>query len=333
MPNIINEYLYSIGAYYDSNSFKKAQRLANKHIDNAISKWKEYAKAVKKGDKKTQEELLSNMSGFEKQFGQSLTKASTMAMELNAAFQPLLITLEATKDSLQLIYDLSTKASNQFVSMQSLFVDKDVRDLMAMTGVGTVEAQAIRTAEDLTGMGIEELPYATPAQQKMFQEFIDTYTKGINELDAGDLETFNETTQQFQKTIAESKLQLQLAFMKTIISTGPEIERLFNTLTDTMEDFNKIASSKVFQYGAKLFVSTIQSIVDVLSTPINIGEGIVDLFTRPDGSGQGTTNNNNVTINSNAQFQGDPNKNVGMAQNYSRNNALLIAQSVGNVVR
>lgn len=333
MPNIINEYLYSIGAYYDSKSFKNAQNQVNKQIDKIVKKWKEYYEAVKDGDKDKQEEMLKNMNGFEKAFGKSMSSMVVTAGELNAAFQPLLITLDATKDSLELIYELSTKVSNQFVDMQSLFVDKDVRNLMAMTGVGTVEAQAIRTAEDLTGMGIEELPYATPQQQKMFQEFIDTYTKGINELDAGDLETFNDATQQFQKTIAESKLKLQLTFMKTIIATGPQLESLFNTITDTIEDFNSIATSDAFQTGAKLFVSTIKGIVDVLTLPIDVAGGIADYFSKPEGSNQGNTTNNNVTINSNAQFQGNPNQQVGIAQNYSRNNALYIAQSVGNVVK
>lgn len=333
MPNIINEYLYSIGAYYNSNSFKKTQNQVNKQLDKIVKKWTDYYDAIKAGDNDKQQEILSNMNGFEKAFGKSITSMVVTAGELNAAFQPLLITLDATKESLQLIYDLSTKVSNQFVDMQSLFVDKDIRNLMAITGVGTVEAQAIRTAEDITGIGIEELPYATSAQQKMFKEFVDTYTKGISEIDPGDLQTFNDTTQQFQKTIAESKLQLQLTFMKTIIATGPQLESLFNTITDTIEDFNSIASSEAFQIGAKLFVSTIKGIVDVLTMPLDIAGSIADYFSKPEGSNGDTINNNNVTINSNAQFQGNPNQQVGMIQNYARNNALLIANSIGNVVK
>lgn len=333
MP-IIDEYLYSIGAYYDSDSFKKAQRQANKSLNKIIDKWKDYAKAVKSGDKKKQELLLKNMNNFEKAFGQSMMRAAQTAGELELAFKPLLILLDTTKDSLKLIYDMATNVSNQFVGMKSLFVDEDVRNIMAITGVGTVEAQAIRTAEDLTGISIQDLPYATPEQQKMFKDFIDTYTTGINQLDPGKLEEFNKTTQEFQRTIAESKLKLQLAFMKVIIATGPQLESLFSSITETIENFGDLVDSEAFQTGAKLFVATIEGIVDIISAPINIAGSIADFFNKETVETGGVVNTNtNITINSNASFQGNPSQEIGIARKYSRDNALYIAENVGGIIK
>ena len=168
----------------------------------------------------------------------------------------------------------------------------------------------------------------------MFKDFIDTYTTGINELDPGKLEEFNETTQEFQRTIAESKLKLQLAFMKTIIATGPQLESLFTTITDLIENFSDLVDSEGFQNGAKLFVSTIEGIINVLAAPITIASSIADFFEKPSvETASGNNTNNNITINSNASFQGNPSDNVGIATQYSRDNALYIAENVGGVIK
>lgn len=325
MP-IINEYLVSLGAIVNSQSFKKAQGGVIKNIKSIADKWDKYQDALAKGDNETAKKLLSNMSDIEKKYGAAFSKMSQTVGNLQLAFEPLLITLGLTKDALEAIYDISSKVSNEFVTMKSLFVDKDVRDLMAITGVGTIEAQAIKSAEELTGMNIQELPYATPEQQKMFTEFIETYMEGLRGMNQADLQQFNDVTQEFQKTIAESKLQLQLSFMKMIIATGPQLESLFESLTTTMDNFVKIVDSSAFQIAAKLFVATIKGIVDVLTAPVNITSGIIDFFKGNTGS-QNNNTNYNVEINSNAEFQGNPSENVNVAREYSKNNALNIAEN------
>lgn len=333
MP-ILDEYLYSIGALVDSKGFKKAQQQTDKFLKSMAGKWNKYQELLKEGDKKQIAEHLKSMTSLDIKYGKMASGITKIAGEMQLAMQPLLIILDATKASLEAIFDLSTKVSNQFITMQSLFVDKDVRNIMAMTGVGTVEAQGIRTAEELTGISIQELPFATPAQQEMFADFIERYTAGISSLDPGSLEAYNETVQQFQRVLAETKLDLQLNFMKMIISTGPQLEQLFDSLTTTMQNFSDLVESQGFQVGAKLFIATIQGIVDILSAPINLSAGIMDFFKGYSGQDQSPKPQNiNIEINSNATMQGNASQDLIGMDNWSKNNAFYIANNIRNVVK
>lgn len=299
----INEYLVSIGAIYDTKSFKKAQGMLGKSLEHISKNW-------------------------DGAVGKTLKGISANAKGLKASFEPLLVVLDLTKESLMAIYDISSDISNQFVTMQSMFVDKDIRSLMAITGVGAAEAQGIKRAEELTGLNIQELPYATPAQQKLFTEFVQSYTEGLASLNQGDLETFNQTTQDFQKTIAEAKLQLQLTFMKSIIALGPELESLFGSVTKAVESFTNLVDGGGFQKAAQLFVSIIEGIVDVLTLPVNVASGIKDFFEGMSGSFGGGSTVNNINVNSNASFNGNQSEMNGQATEYARNNAYYIVENL-----
>ena len=282
---IVNEYLVSLGAVYDSPSFKKAQRGLVKGLG----------------------EVANQMDG---KFGKALQGFVGNADKLAASFKPLLVVLDLTKESLEAIYDVSSDISNQFVSMQSLFVDREIRDLMAITGVGAIEAQAIQQAQQVTGMSIQELPFATPEQQRMFTEFIETYTESLSELNQSDLDQFNETTQQFQKTIAEAKLELQLTFMKSIIRLAPQLESLFDDVTRGVDSFTNLIEGKGFQRAGQLFISVVEGIVEVLTLPVNALSDIKDFFSTLSAPGDNITNQS-ISVSNTTTFEGTGPENIG----------------------
>jgi len=333
MP-VLEEYLYSIGAVVDTKSFKVAQAKANQFLKSTSKKWEQYQKSVAKGDKKKSGELLKNMNGLEKKFGETTMKMLKVAPQLAAAFLAVNLVLKTIKKTLKGVYDITSKISNQFVSMKSMFVDKDIRNLMAITGVGAVEAQAIRSAEQLTGMGIQELPYATIAEQKLFSDLIQRYTDTINSMDPRALEKYNDTVQNFQKVITEAKLDMQLAFMEMIISAGPELEVLFDTLTRTTKNFIKLVQSPAFKTATKLFVEALNIVVVELTRTFNMISDIVGFFKGSSNTATTTTNTTNmrIDVNSNAKFQGNLGDNNDMLTNFAKNNGYYIAQNIKGLI-
>lgn len=338
MSKIIDEYLYSIDTIVNSKGFRDAGTIIDKFLNKSSKKWEDYQKAIEKGDNKKAAEILNNMSSIEKYLGKSADKMMLLGSQMASSFEPLIAVLEVTVDSLKAIYDLTSDISNQFITMESMFVDTEIRDIMARTGVSATEAQAIAATEEITGIGIEELPYATQAQQKLFLDFINKYTESLGELDPDALDQYNETVQNFQRTIAEAKLDLQLAFMKLIISLGPQIEDLFNNVTNLIDDFVNLVENEAFQKGAQLFIEIIDGVVQSISyfakglaSPIDL-QGAFDagLANQPIATRE---SNYNVTINSNAQFQGNPSEHVGIIDSYARNNAAYLANSFKGVIK
>ena len=84
-----------------------------------------------------------------------------------------------------------TKISNQFVSSQSMFVNKDTRNIMATFGVNAAGAQGIQAALSGSGMDVSDLGIATAGQRKLFSRLYGAYIEGINSIDPEKLEAFN----------------------------------------------------------------------------------------------------------------------------------------------
>lgn len=346
MP-IIEEYLYSLGATVNAASFKKSGKAMDKFYKTLLKKDSEALAKMTKEQRdayKLNQEQMSNSIGV-----------------ISTAWNAFKTVLKESYEMLERIYDLSTKISNKIITPESMFVDKDIRDLQARLGIDSFEAQSVQYSLDVMGAELEDIPFFTPGQLTLFKDLSNTYQEGMRNISQADLEKFQDVTQNFQKVLAESKLKFQVMWMEAMIAAGPELEGLFNTIADSIGDFMEVFDGDALASFFKVIIWFVEGVASLITAPMDmlagyerfkdtlfgdkedkntslkgIGSGIMDMFKNV-GSFVTSKNDNRrseVNINSNAYFTG-----VGGAEQlgyqedaFARDMAKYIAADLAGVI-
>lgn len=187
-----------------------------------------------------------------------------------------------------------TKISNQFVSSQSMFVDKDTRNIMATFGVNATGAQGIQAALSGSGMGVSDLGIATAGQRKLFSRLYGAYIEGINKIDPEKLEAFNENVQEYQALREEFHIKVQTAIMK-VLAESDALPRLLDTLSKGLELVVEIMSSPSVSFAFDTVINFLNAILEISNAFKSAGAWLLGVK----GTNIANTWNNSSTTNYN----------------------------------
>lgn len=155
-----------------------------------------------------------------------------------------------------------TKISNQFVSSQSMFVDKGTRNIMATFGVNATGAQGIQAALSGSGMDVSDLGIATAGQRRLFSGLYNTYIEGINKIDPEKLESFNENVQKYQELRAQFDIKIQTAIMK-VLAESDALPRLLDTMSKGLDLIVEIMSSPGVAFAFDTVINFLNAILEI----------------------------------------------------------------------
>lgn len=187
-----------------------------------------------------------------------------------------------------------TKISNQFVSSQSMFVDKDTRNIMATFGVNATGAQGIQAALSGSGMDVSDLGIATAGQRKLFSRLYGAYIEGINKIDPEKLEAFNKNVQEYQALREEFHIKVQTAIMK-VLAESDSLPRLLDTLSTGLELVVDIMSSPGVAFAFDTVINFLNAILEISNVFKSAGAWLLGVK----GTNIANTWNNSSTTNYN----------------------------------
>lgn len=289
----INQYKNTI-----SDLTKVYQETGDKEIESKINAYKMFLDEAETGLDGLTTNLLkseASLTSFDKGIGSvagGMSKAAGV--------------ITATISTLQMAYEMAGKLaesakqySNQFVSSGSMFLDPSVKGLMAKFGTSAVDAQAIGSTMGV--MGINEGDFATmlPGQRKAFDELMNYYKAGIEEIDPDKLERFNEATQQFQLMQAKFQLDMKTTIMD-LFANNEKLPDMMDALGDTFDTIVSILGSPTAQFAFNTFTAFLTTLLDVLN-----GAGTAISWIMGGNKSNNikidvkSINNNNVTSNNN----------------------------------
>ena len=200
-------------------------------------------------------------------------------------------------EAAQQIAEEASEISNRFISQSSIFVDTDIRDMMAKFGISSEQAQAMSAASEALGIDLSDYSKLTAAQRRAFDELMSHYQQGIDSIDDEKLQRFNESVQEYQLTVVEFQMDLQLAVQK-ILTESSAVPELLDNIGDFMESITNIISSDAFQTAADIILGIINGILEFATAPLNfIGNLFGGGSSNTSTTTNNTTNNNNFNIN------------------------------------
>ena len=266
------------------------------NVESILSKQRNAQKGVL-GELSETSTALDNANLKVANFGKGLTQsAGYMAIFVQA--------VKAAWEAAQKIAEEAVEFSNQFISQSSMFVDEDIRDLMAKFGISSEQAQSMNYASNALGIDLEEYSKLTEGQRKLFAELMQEYQEGLDSIDDQKLQRFNESVQEYQETTTKFQMKLQLSLYK-ILAESDAVPELLDTIGETLESITNIISSDAFQTAADIILGIINGILEFATAPLNF---IGSLFGGNDSGSSSTTNNNsttnNININNNNKISG-----------------------------
>lgn len=223
-----------------------------------------------------------NVSGKSK-FAASLAKFSgsiTQAAGKVTAF------IGAMQKGIETALELADKASQMANKLNTSggFMDMGTRDTMARYGVDAVTANAMTSALAQMGLSESDLGRMTEKQREVYDELINHFQEGINKIDAGKLEEFYETMDEFQLAQAKWKMDLQNSILK-LFAESDSFKKLTGSLEKFFDATINFLESPLVQWFFDTFIEFLTAIVDFASWFLNIFN--------PGGSSSTTNNNNN----------------------------------------
>lgn len=256
---------------------------------------------------KNVEELLSKQRAAQKNVVDEINKTSTTIDSTNTKLANFggslsksvlyiagfVTAVKAAWEAAQQIAEEASEISNRFISQGSIFVDTDIRDIMARFGISSEQAQSMSAASKALGIDLSDYSRLTAGQRQAFDELMSHYQEGIDSIDDEKLQKFNESVQEYQLTVVQFQMDLQLALQK-ILTESDAVPELLDTIGDAMESITKIISSDAFQTAADIILGIINGILEFATAPLNF---LGSLF--GGGSSSTTTTTNNTTNNNN----------------------------------
>lgn len=239
----------------------------------------ERSAATQKIDLETSSQNISGKSKFAAslaKFSGSITQAAGKVTAFIGAMQKGIETaLELADKASQMANKLNTSGG---------FMDMGTRDTMARYGVDAVTANAMTSALAQMGLSESDLGRMTEKQREVYDELINHFQEGINKIDAGNLEEFYETMDEFQLAQAKWKMDLQNSILK-LFAESDSFKKLTGSLEKFFDATINFLESPLVQWFFDTFIEFLTAIVDFASWFLNIFN--------PGGSSSTTNNNNN----------------------------------------
>ena len=256
---------------------------------------------ILKKQRGAQESIVSQIGDTSSALDATNTKLGNFSSGLSKGSGYLAAFIAAVKiawEAAQKIADEAAEFSNQFVSQGSIFVNTDIRDMMSKFGISSEQAQSMNAASSALGIDLTDYSKLTAGQRQAFDELMQHYQQGLDSIDDHKLERFNDAVQEYQMTVVEFQMDLQLAFQK-ILAESDALPQLLETIGDILGTITDIVSSDAFQTAADIILGIINGILEFVSVPLNFigwlfGGGGDDSSSSTTNN---TTNNNNITVN------------------------------------
>lgn len=204
--------------------------------------------------------------------------------------------------SVKLLNTMS-EASNKFISSSSVFVDSNIKSIMATYGVSSTDAQAIQQAQKALKISTSDMATLTSGQRQAFTELMQVYQEGIDSIDADKLEKYNNNIQRYELIKAEFDIRREAAITK-LFAESSGLENLINSFERFLDNILNILESPGAQVAMDMFIGFLTSVMDILSY-MSVGlSGMLD--------GKMTTSvtNNNTTNNVSTNISGTSSSNA-----------------------
>ena len=331
----IDEYLAVVKPSFDGNAWKQVSgqiqttlskpfdfisKKSNKNLQEAQEKLKSLDKArltaldnVRVGDTESEklfeqadkeyEDQQKKVAELTKKYEESVVAQKEFAnktIKAGAYLALLSVAVNKAKDAALEMAEAATDISNKFLSQSSMFVDTETRGVMAKFGVNAKTAQVISAAADELDIDLADYSKLTYGQRKAFNELMNYYQEGINNIDPEKLERFNKATQQYQLDRAKFNIKLKTSLSELVAESDGATEVL-STISNAMESISNILSSDAVKTGYNFVMDIINGILKFVTTPLN---WLGNMF------GSGNTNNtttNTVTTNTTVNTSGGVN--------------------------
>ena len=278
MADAVKEYLFLLKPSIDKRSFENAKKKLSEGFKSVLDK-----RIEKSTDAETKNRLNNIKNFFYDQENKDPTKTIKSKVNLfKEAFGKIASTVQAAVEVFKQAYakakeilDSASEFSRSFVSGSSAFVDTDVRDYMLRFGVGSKQAQSIIAAEEALGIDASDYALLTQGQREAFDQLMQHYQEGLDNLDTEKLEEYNQVMQEYQLKMAEFNMDIKLAFMNLLVNSEP-LKRLGTTVTDFLNSVVNILSSDIAQAAFDGFITFLNTLIDVLGLPIRLLGGIMN---------------------------------------------------------
>lgn len=136
------------------------------------------------------------------------------------------------------------ESSKMMISSNSLFIDKEIADLMQRTGQTASQAQGTQRALDRLGLSMEDIQSGklTAAQAAAFEEIRNKEIKKLEELKEAGTQAF-DSIQNGQMMYMQLQQDIQDKITLALAKAGPAIEQVINVLSDSIDDLMPIIDS------------------------------------------------------------------------------------------
>lgn len=224
-------------------------------------------------------------------FGKNVQQASVIL----AAF---ITAVKVAWEAFQKLAEDASEFSNKYVSQNSIFVNTDVRDMMARFGIGNEQAQSMLAASEGLGIDLSDYSRLTQGQREAFDELMRHYQQGLDNIDPDKLDRFNSVVQEYQLTQLKFEMDMQLIWQK-MLAESDALPQMLETVSDVLGTITDILGSDAFQTGAEILFGIISGILEFASAPLKLFGGLFGGGSSSSSSttNNNTTNNNNVTVN------------------------------------
>lgn len=328
MAKNLTEYLLKIKPILDIKEYKTQMGKFRKALDKDISR----IEKTRIKEKKYSVSLLQNGKSILNTF----TKFGGKITSVGGKIAVIVASLKVMFDVMKKLTESATEFSNKMITTSSMFVNKDTRSIMGRFGVSGTTATGIQSTLGLMNMTPEEMKTMTPGQMNLFKELMELWTKGINSIDKKSLRVFNESMQGLQKYFAETKMEIQLTFMKTLIDLGPSLNNvmrsiigLFRALMDMLNSPPMKLAMTVLNRVVAFLVNIITSIIDLATFNWSqIPQDLRNLANSVTNNNQNSQNTYYINSQSTNSFNGDDASMYQMATDTQAQQSKVLSNAV-----
>lgn len=135
-------------------------------------------------------------------------------------------------------------SSKKMISSNSLFIDKEIADLMQRTGQTAVQAQGTQRALDRLGLSMEDVQSGklTAAQAKAFEDVRNKEIEKLKELEAVGTQAF-DAIQGGQMMFMQLQQDLQDKVTLALAKAGPAISKVMDILSSTIDQLMPVVDA------------------------------------------------------------------------------------------
>ena len=259
-------------------------------VEKVLGKQREAQKGVV-SELNAEQQALSAANGKLSGWTSGISKASGYL----AAF---VTAVKVAWEAFQKLAEDASEFSNKYVSQNSIFVNTDVRDMMARFGIGNEQAQSMLAASEGLGIDLSDYSRLTQGQREAFDELMRHYQQGLDSIDPDKLDRFNSVVQEYQLAQLKFEMDMQLIWQK-MLAESDALPQMLETVSEVLGTITDILGSDAFQTGAEILFGIINGILEFASAPLKLFGGLFGGGSSSSSSttNNNTTNNNNVTVN------------------------------------